>query len=113
MLFEESVIDGPRLGCRWQVPARRLWRRVGALRIMRPLEIPRQALTVKLREASHMNSSLVDTFIIGFIGAFLFMFVDQYEPDGRMANLLKFLVLLVGGLAIIHKLQPLLGIALF
>jgi len=32
MLFEESVIDGP-VGCRWQVPARRYQRRVGALRL--------------------------------------------------------------------------------
>jgi hypothetical protein len=34
------------------------------------------------------------------------------ERGGTVANLLKFLVLFVGGVAILHKLQPLLGIEL-
>jgi hypothetical protein len=60
-----------------------------------------------------MNADFIYSLIVGFVGAALFLFVDKYERDGRMANLMKFLVLTVGGVAIIHKLQPLLGIALF
>jgi hypothetical protein len=40
-----------------------------------------------------MNSAFIYSFIIGFVGAALFLFVDKYERDGMVANLLKFLVL--------------------
>jgi hypothetical protein len=50
--------------------------------------------------------------LFGFVGAALFLFVDKYERDGTVANLLKFLVLVVGGIAILHKLKPF-GLALF
>jgi hypothetical protein len=49
---------------------------------------------------------------IGFAGAILFVLVDKYELDGPMARLLKFLILFVAGVAILHKLQPY-GFALF
>ena len=54
----------------------------------------------------------VYSFVIGFVGAILFLLVDKYEPDGPMASLLKFLVLFVSSIAILHKLQPY-GLALF
>jgi hypothetical protein len=54
----------------------------------------------------------VYSFVIGFVGAILFLLVDKYEPDGPMARLLKFLVLFVSSIAILHKLQPY-GLALF
>ena len=60
-----------------------------------------------------MKPDIIDALIIGFIGAALFLFVDKYERDGSMANLLKLLVLVVGGAAILHKLLPLFGIELF
>jgi hypothetical protein len=60
-----------------------------------------------------MNLVFIDVTIIGFLGAILFLFVDKYERAGPMANLLKLLVLVAGGVAIIHKLQPLLGFTLF
>jgi hypothetical protein len=41
------------------------------------------------------------------------LFVDKYEGDGSMANLLKLLLLVVGGVAILRKLQPLFDIELF
>jgi hypothetical protein len=63
-------------------------------------------------QASHMNSAFIYSFIIGVVGAALFLFVDKYEHDGMVANLLKFLVLVVGGVAILHKLKPF-GLALF
>ena len=46
------------------------------------------------------------------VGAILFLLVDKYEPDGPMARLLKFLILFVAGVAVLHKLQPY-GLALF
>ena len=43
---------------------------------------------------------------IGFGGALMFFFFNKYEPDGPMSRLLRFLVPLVGALAILHKLKP-------
>jgi hypothetical protein len=53
-----------------------------------------------------MYSNLFYSFTIGFVGAILFLVVDKHEPDGPMARLLKFLILFVAGVAILHKLQP-------
>ena len=55
---------------------------------------------------------MIYSFAIGFVGATLFLLVDKHEPDGPMARLLKFLILFVAGVAILHKLQPY-GLALF
>jgi hypothetical protein len=49
----------------------------------RTSEIPRQALTVKLRKASHVNSGFVGSFIIGFVGAILFLFTREYPKRGE------------------------------
>jgi hypothetical protein len=54
----------------------------------------------------------IEVVVIGFVGAILFLVVDKFERS-PMANLLKFLILVVGGVAILHKLHPLLGITLF
>jgi hypothetical protein len=54
----------------------------------------------------------VYSFVIGLVGAILFLLVDKYEPDGPMARLLKFLVVFVSSVAILHKLHPY-GFALF
>jgi hypothetical protein len=67
----------------------------------------------QLRQVSHLNSALIYSVIVGFVGAALFLFVDKYERDGTMANLMKLLVLVVGGAAILHKLLPLFDIELF
>ncbi len=40
------------------------------------------------------------------------MLVDKHEGDGPIARLLKFLVLFVASVAILHKLQPF-GLSLF
>jgi hypothetical protein len=64
--------------------------------------------------ASHVdNTAFVEAFVIALVGAVLFLLVDKYEREGPMARLLKFLLLFVAGVAILHKLQPLLGIKLF
>ena len=59
-----------------------------------------------------MDQAFVKLFVIAFVGAILFLLVDKYEPDGLMARLLKFLVLFVAAVAIMHKLQPF-GLSLF
>ncbi len=41
-----------------------------------------------------MDAAFIESFVIAFVGAILFWLVDKYEPDGPMARLLKFLVLL-------------------
>ena len=43
----------------------------------------------------------------------LFLLVYKHERDGPVARLLKFLVLFVAGVAVVHKLQPMFGFALF
>jgi hypothetical protein len=59
-----------------------------------------------------MYADVIYSFGIGFVGAILFLLVDKYEPEGPLARLLKFLILFVAGVAILHKLQPC-GLALF
>jgi hypothetical protein len=58
------------------------------------------------------HSDLFYSLTVGFVGAILFVLVDKYEPEGPLAHLLKFLVLFVAGVAILHRLQPY-GLALF
>ena len=69
-------------------------------------------VTYHSRQPTRMYSDVVYSFAIGFVGAILFLLVDKHEPDGPMARLLKFLILFVAGVAILHKLQPY-GFALF
>ena len=52
-----------------------------------------------------MYSDVLYSFTIGFVGAILFLLVDKYEPEGPLARLLKFLILFVAGVAILHRLQ--------
>jgi F0F1-type ATP synthase assembly protein I len=71
-----------------------------------------QAFATSLRQAAHLYSDLFYSLTVGFVGAILFVLVDKYEPEGPLAHLLKFLVLFVAGVAILHRLQPY-GLALF
>jgi len=57
-------------------------------------------------------SDMIYSFGIGFGGAILFLLIDKYEKNKIVGNLLKFPVLAISGLAILHKLQ-LFGFALF
>ena len=59
-----------------------------------------------------MDQAFVESFVIAFVGAILFLLVDKHEGDGLIARLLKFLVLFVASVAIWHKLQPF-GLSLF
>lgn len=59
-----------------------------------------------------MHYDLLYALIISFAGSFLFLLVDKYEPNGTVAGLLKFLVLFVSSVVILHRLRPY-GISLF
>jgi hypothetical protein len=59
-----------------------------------------------------MYSDVIYSVAIAFVAAIQFLLVHRHEPDGPMARLLKFLVLFVSGVAILHRLQ-LGGVALF
>ena len=52
-----------------------------------------------------MYSDVLYSLFNGFVGAILFLVVDKYEPEGALARLLKFLILFVAGVAILHRLQ--------
>jgi hypothetical protein len=43
--------------------------------------------------------------LIGFLGMGMYAFVDRLEPNRKLAQLLKALVVLTAALALFHKLQ--------
>jgi hypothetical protein len=53
-----------------------------------------------------MHTDLLYALIIAFAGSFLFLLVDRHEPNRTMASLLKFLVLFVSCVAILHRMRP-------
>ncbi|MGO9173628.1 MAG: hypothetical protein ACLP7P_16935 [Rhodomicrobium sp.] len=57
-----------------------------------------------------MLSVLINVLIICVLGAVLFWVVDKFVNDGRLANLLKILVVLICALAILQRVLPLLGV---
>ena len=63
-------------------------------------------------DPASMYSDMIYAFALSIAGAILFLLVDKYEPNGRIASLLKFLILFVSGMAIVHKLH-LYGFSLF
>ena len=57
-----------------------------------------------------MLSVLIGILIICIVGAICFWIIDKFVSDGRLANLLKLLVILVCLAAILQRVLPLLGI---
>ena len=53
---------------------------------------------------------LINVLIICVVGAILFWLIDKFVRDGRLANLLKILVVLVCLAAILQRLLPALGV---
>jgi hypothetical protein len=58
----------------------------------------------------HMVLLLINILIIAVVGAIAFWAIDRFVRDGRLANLLKILVVLVCIAAIVQRLWPLLGV---
>ena len=57
-----------------------------------------------------MISLLIGILIICVVGAICFYLIEKFVNDGRLANLLKLLVLLVCLAAILQRILPLAGI---
>jgi len=57
-----------------------------------------------------MISLLIGILIICVVGAICFWLIDKFVNDGRLANLLKLLVVLVCLGAILQRVLPLAGI---
>jgi hypothetical protein len=53
---------------------------------------------------------LIHVLITVVVGAILFWVIDKFVRDGRLANLLKLLVVLVCLAAILQRLLPMFGI---
>jgi hypothetical protein len=60
--------------------------------------------------AGAMISVLIGVLIIVVIGAICFWAIDKFARDGRLANLLKLLVVLICLGAILQRVLPLAGI---
>lgn len=60
-----------------------------------------------------MLSALIGVLIICAVGAICFWVIEKFVNDGRLANLLKLLVVLVCLGAILQRLLPLAGISWF
>ena len=53
---------------------------------------------------------LINVLIIVVVGALCFYLIDKFVRDGRLANLLKILVVLICALQILRMLLPILGL---
>jgi hypothetical protein len=53
---------------------------------------------------------LLNILIICVVGAICFWAIDRFVRDGRLANLLKILVVLICVVAILERLLPILGV---
>ena len=53
---------------------------------------------------------LLNILIICVVGAICFWAIDRFVRDGRLANLLKILVVLICVVAVLERLLPVLGI---
>ena len=56
---------------------------------------------------------LINILIICVVGAICFWAIERFVRDGRLANLLKILVVLICIRAILQRLLPALGVNLF
>jgi hypothetical protein len=65
-----------------------------------------------MQENAAMVSILIGVMITCIVGAICFWAIDRFATDGRLANLLKLLVVLICLGAIIQRVSPLLGINL-
>jgi uncharacterized membrane protein YvlD (DUF360 family) len=61
-------------------------------------------------EEGGMILVLIQILITVVVGAILFWLIDRFIRDGRLANLLKILVVLVCLASILQRLLPMLGL---
>ena len=60
-----------------------------------------------------MLLALINVLVICVVGAILFWAIDKFVRDGRLANLLKILVVLICVAAILQRVLPVFGVGLF
>jgi hypothetical protein len=71
---------------------------------------------IKVSASGHVSEEgtmilvLIQILITVVVGAILFWLIDRFIRDGRLANLLKILVVLVCLASILQRLLPMLGI---
>jgi hypothetical protein len=58
-----------------------------------------------------MLALLINVLIIVVVGAICFYLIEKFVRDGRLANLLKILVVLICVLAVLQRLLPALGLS--
>ena len=58
-----------------------------------------------------MISLLIGILIVVVVGAICFWAIDKFVRDGRLANLLKLLVVLICLASILQRVLPMLGIS--
>jgi hypothetical protein len=58
-----------------------------------------------------MLALLINVLIIVVVGAICFYLIEKFVRDGRLANLLKILVVLICLLAVLQRLLPALGLS--
>jgi hypothetical protein len=54
---------------------------------------------------------LINVLIIVVVGAICFYLIEKFVRDGRLANLLKILVVLICVVAVLQRLLPALGLS--
>jgi high-affinity K+ transport system ATPase subunit B len=62
------------------------------------------------QEEFAMISLLIGILIVIVVGAICFWAIDKFVRDGRLANLLKLLVVLICLASILQRLLPMLGV---
>jgi hypothetical protein len=98
-----------------QIPARspvcgRCRRAKRCLLALTPISLIKVLASGHVSEESGMILVLIQILITVVVGAILFWLIDRFIRDGRLANLLKILVVLVCLASILQRLLPLLGI---
>jgi hypothetical protein len=58
-----------------------------------------------------MLALLINVLIIVVVGAICFYLIEKFVRDGRLANLLKILVVLICLLAVLQRVLPALGLS--
>jgi hypothetical protein len=67
-------------------------------------------VVISLTQETAMISLLIGILIICVVGAICFWIIEKFVNDGRLANLLKVLVVLICLAAILQRVLPLAGI---
>jgi hypothetical protein len=74
------------------------------------ISLIKAGVRLNVSEEGGMILVLIQILITVVVGAILFWLIDRFIRDGRLANLLKILVVLVCLASILQRLLPMLGV---